>query len=313
MSAKFPDVPVFPGVPSVFRGLENPPSKSAPVAPLQKDDLPDSGASVAKWGLYDKGGKLVLEPDSIFAVEPTREARVMDHPVEEGGFRSYNKVMTPSEIRVTMTKGGSDGDRQAFLEALETLIRSLDLFSVIAPDSIFLDRNLTRYDYKRTSANGAALLTVELVTLEIRQTVKSTFSDSKKPSGANPVNNGPVQPKALDFTDEPIQFKTATPAEVASQVLPTTATPSQKMTTTLAGQTTRIEVFQKAFGLFADVYKNDNLVIGGVRALSDVGLVQSKYLDFAGELAVHAMHGKDDPSFETLGSQFQLLYAKAQA
>jgi hypothetical protein len=221
--------------------------------------------------------------------------------------------MTPSEIRVTMTKGGNDGDRQTFLETLETLIRSLDLFSVITPDSVFLDRNLTRYDYKRTSANGATLLTVELVTLEIRQTAQSTFSDSKKPSGADPVNGGPVQPKALDFPDEPIQFKTATPADVASQVLPTTPTPSQKFTTTLAGQTTRVEVFQKAFGLFADVYKNDALVIGGVRALNDVGIVQSEYLGFAGELAMHATHGLEDPSFETLGSQFLMLYAKTPA
>jgi len=307
MNAFFPNVPFFPGVPAVARNGSNP-GVLPPATPLVSDSLNGSGAARAIWGIYDQYGTLALEPDSIKAMEPSREARVLDYPVERGGFQSYNKVMTPGEVRVTVTKGGSDSDRRAFLDALDRLVASLDLFTVLTPDSAFPDRSITRYDYRRTSESGATLLTVELSTVEVRQKVKSAFSSTKEPAGADTTDNGPVQAKdATPAQQAPVT--TAAGTATASKVVPTTAAPSQRLSTVLDGQATRVKLTQKSTGLFADVYRNDKLIIAGVRALNDVALVRSPYLGFVGDLMLHNTAGAADPTYDALNTQFLLLYA----
>lgn len=339
MSAIFPDVPLFPGVPAVFRGPLNTANDDVTIAPLTRDGLGPQGSGAATWGIFDDGGAAVLEPDNIAALEPSYEARVLDYPIEKGGFQSYNKVATPAETRITMTKGGSDGERQAFLDKLNELIKSLDLFSIITPDSVFLSRNLTRYEYKRTAQNGATLLTIELTTVEIRETAKSTFSNSKSPGGDSVVNDGPVQatpwygdakptnpnwppPAPVNQPTVPIVSGSTGPLPVGPPIVTPSATltpskrvplvnlPAQQLSTTLANQPTKLRVYQKTFGMYADVLVNDQLIIGGVRALNNVPIVQSAYLGFVGDIMFHNQQGVTDPTYARLASQFPLLYGQ---
>lgn len=191
---RFPNVPDTPGVPPVFRNDTNP--ITPPTTPAATQDSPNvQQAGRPAWAIVKSGGAVALTVDSIAAIEPTRDFRISDYPLEDGGFQSYNKVATPAETRVTVTKGGSDDDRQGFFSALDTLIESTDLVNVVTPDSSFLDRNLVRYGYPRHADRGKTLITVELVFEEVRQTAKSAFTDSKAPEGNDPVNDGPVQPQ----------------------------------------------------------------------------------------------------------------------
>ena len=205
MSARFPDVPAFPGVPQVFRGPNNPVTGglSDTIGGVRMGDGAQPLTSDAdivvtaqtKWGIYTPDGELALAVDSVFRLEPSREFRISDYPVEDGGFQSYNKVATPGETRITVTKGGPPAQRQAFLNALDALIESTDLVTVLTPDESFLDRNLVRYDYVRSAESGATLLILELMLIEVRQTAVAEYTKSKKPSGADTVNGGPVQPE----------------------------------------------------------------------------------------------------------------------
>lgn len=195
MSVTFPDVPVAPGVPPVFRDAAVNPAVSGVAAPeALTEDAPIVVTAPKGWGIYTASHALALEPDSIFTLEPSREFRISDYPQEEGGFQTYNKVATPGEIRLTVTKGGDAAGRLDFLRKIEELVTTTDLFTIVTPDRAFVDYNFTRYDYRRTAETGAALLIVELTAIEVRQTAETAYTKTAEPSGTDPVNGGPVRP-----------------------------------------------------------------------------------------------------------------------
>ncbi len=203
VSPLYPNVPKFPGVPPVFRSAANPVSVGASPSPLTADQISGSTATAAAWGLYRSGGAIALQVDSIVKVAPQREFRVSDYPVEQGGFQSFNKVAMPGDLRVTVTKGGTDSVRQGFLVTLDQLMETTELFNFVTPDSAFLDRSIIHYDYERTNDRGVTLLTIEIELLEIRQTAKSAFTNSKAPSGDGTVQGGPVRPSAPSAAQTP--------------------------------------------------------------------------------------------------------------
>lgn len=94
-------------------------------------------------------------------------------------------------------------------------------------------------------------------------------------------------------------------------IIPLQAVPNQQVTTLLDGQYVQIDVFQKTTGLFANVYQNNDLVVGGVICQDRNRLIRSAYLGFSGDLAFVDMEGTDDPSYEGIGSRFLLLYLPA--
>lgn len=193
MSVTHPDVPQTEGVPAVFRDGTNP-GDGPGDAPLSAD-----GELVVRgpkgWGIYDQNGNSALDADSVFALEPSREFRISDYPLEGGGFQSYNKVATPYEARVTVTKGGTSSERQAFLRQIDALLETTDLYSIVTPDKVFLNVNIVRYSYRRSAESGAGLLVIELFGEEVREDAEGAYTSTKEPSGANAVNGGPVRPQ----------------------------------------------------------------------------------------------------------------------
>lgn len=200
---RYPDVPDAPGVPPVYRNDTNPITPPTGSTILPSDSASAQSSARPQWAIVKAGGASAIQVDSIVAMEPSRDFRISDYPVENGGFQSYDKVATPAETRVTVTKGGGDSDRQGFFDQLDALIETTDLVNIVTPDSSYLDRNLVRYSYDRRADRGLGLLTVELIFQEVRQTAKSAFTDSKQPSGNDPVNDGPVQPTTPTGTQTP--------------------------------------------------------------------------------------------------------------
>ncbi|KAA1013034.1 hypothetical protein FVF58_09595 [Paraburkholderia panacisoli] len=150
-----------------------------------------------KWGVFNQDGSLALQPDSIVALEFSREWRIPDYPVEQGSFESYNKVVLPSETRIRMTKGGSDADRYHFLGQLSALARSLTLLNISMPEGKMIQSvNINHFNLSRTSTNGVGLVTVDVALKEVRVTATSAFSNTAQPSGSDPTSTGAVQPQA---------------------------------------------------------------------------------------------------------------------
>jgi len=83
---------------------------------------------------------------------------------------------------------------------------------------------------------------------------------------------------------------------------------SQTLTTTAGGQYCRINLYQKATGLYFDLYLNDVLLNAGVICENLNRLVRDRYLGFLGDFMFQDMQGSDDPSSPGLGSRFLFYY-----
>lgn len=147
-----------------------------------------------QWGI-GQNGLFVLTPDSIISVDLKKDWHLPDYPMEPNSFGNYNKVNTPFDVRVQMTKGGTVAERSAFLDAVETIAQSTDLYDVVMPERVLSNVNVTHFDYRRTSTAGAGLLTVDLWLIQIRIAAAPSYANTAQPSGADPVNTGTVQPQ----------------------------------------------------------------------------------------------------------------------
>lgn len=83
---------------------------------------------------------------------------------------------------------------------------------------------------------------------------------------------------------------------------------SQAVTCVLGGQYCQINVYQKAYGVFLDLYINDVLIIGGVLCRNGVRTVRSVYLGFIGDLVFIDTQGSSDPQYQGIGSRYVLVY-----
>lgn len=176
------------------------------------------GLQSPQWGIF-LNNKQVIKPDSVLAFEYKKEYRLADYPMEQGAFQTYNKVTTPYDVRVSMTKGGSEVERQAFLLTAERIAASLDLYDVLTPERKYSNANISHFDYRRTSTNGVTLLTVDFWLAEIRVTVPAAFSNTKNPSSQINQNGGLVQPAPITTT--------ANPPQRSGAPITTTANPPQ--------------------------------------------------------------------------------------
>lgn len=216
----FPNVPKLPGVPQLAR------SNLFPAGPppilglaLALGKLWQSIFAQPQWAIYrsqkseepetdDDGIQTVtvvakrlpvVKPDSFGEFSYRNEWSVSDFPVQEGGFASYNKVNNPFEISVRMYHGGTKQGRAKFLESIEAIAGTLDLYDIVTPERTYLNVNVTRYEVTRRGPRGAYFLSeVDLYFREIRfisasyTTTATETQNARDPSAAPVVNTGTV-------------------------------------------------------------------------------------------------------------------------
>lgn len=196
----FPDVPLALGVPPVPRdplGLATAVSNLVTAPPILTADDPsisNQARAAPQWGIFLKG-ELVLTPDSIIGVDEAKEYRLLDYPLEDGAFQTYNKVEMPRDDHVTATKGGPLQERTDFLTTLQTIAASLDLYDVMTPEAAYMNANIERFNVER-DVKSAQLITVRIWLREIRVTATATLSSTKIPASADTVDDGGVQATA---------------------------------------------------------------------------------------------------------------------
>lgn len=95
-------------------------------------------------------------------------------------------------------------------------------------------------------------------------------------------------------------------------IVPLQPVPSQKVKTTLAGQIVNLDVYQRRYGLYINVYVAGALEIGGVICQNLNRIIRSAYLNeesgFSGDFVFIDTLGTADPSFPGLGERFQLAW-----
>lgn len=224
---KFPNVPNLPGVPQVPRSPFFPPGPPPVLTgAIALGRLALALISKPQWGIYkmptpppdaeitvDEDGEQelpevtvyaqpappVIAPDSFTRFQFDHEYDIGTAPVQQGGFAAYNKVAQPYQIRLRMTKGGSLKERQEFLEKMEAITASLDLYRILTPERVYNDCNIVQCRTVREGARGAFFFAeVEIGFIEIRQ-VTAQYTDTaqntanaKNPSALPVSNRGTV-------------------------------------------------------------------------------------------------------------------------
>ena len=158
------------------------------------------------WTLAATGGGIALDFDVFCQMEAKAENSVAYEQLEKGSFAAYNKQASPMEIRCVLASTKAYALQQDMLESLDTLCKGTDLVSLVTPSQEYPNLNLESYNYSRTEQGGAALLTVELRLIEIREVEsaattqvseqpKISQGQSKEPSNADTKDTGKAQAK----------------------------------------------------------------------------------------------------------------------
>ena len=227
----YPDVPDYAGVPPIPRVAPGEPSINISIAAPQ-DWMINQAQGELPWGIYTSANQPIYTPTdggtlSVLSFGFTRSMQVSDFPVEANNtnqgaaFASFNKVFQPSNPVVTLALSGTEGEKIAFLAAIDAACQSTDLFNVYTPDASYSGSDgsctIERYSYQRTATHGATMLIVEVSLKQVLQVTAaltnvsvasenaSSESESsppespqaqspQSPSATAPVNNGNTQP-----------------------------------------------------------------------------------------------------------------------
>lgn len=87
--------------------------------------------------------------------------------------------------------------------------------------------------------------------------------------------------------------------------------PSQQLQVVLGGQNCQIAVYMKGSAMFVDVNANGADISTCVIARDAIPLVPTTYLGFVGNLLFTDTQGTSDPTYDGLGSRYQLVYLTA--
>ena len=149
------------------------------------------------WGLVNEFGVPVVLADNVLGLSFQSASTIVNAPIEGGSFASYNKVATPSQAVVQMSKGsGGALQRGAFLAQLLALEGSTLKFYVISPEFVHRNMCITNVDYARSAQEGVQLIVVNVSLEEVREVkVNYSFEEVEAPSDAKAVDGGSVQPK----------------------------------------------------------------------------------------------------------------------
>lgn len=191
----------IPGVPLLPLGA------AAPAVTLIASEaisslLWQAAQSPPAWGVFDGQGNQVLFPDSVLEFSNRQEYEISNFPVQAGSFASYNKVIRPFEVQLRFSKAGTQDDRSAFLQALDALASSLDLYTITTPERVYLNVNLERYEVIRRGAKGAYFLTevdayfLQILEVQPQYTTTAVQLPNAQSDAAQPTSNvGNVQPQ----------------------------------------------------------------------------------------------------------------------
>lgn len=149
------------------------------------------------WGLVNEFGVPVVLADNVLGLSYQSGSTIVNAPIEGGSFASYNKIASPAQAVVQMSKGsGGVLQRGAFLTQLQALEGSTLSFFVISPEFVHRNMQIVGVDYARSASEGMQLIVVNVQLEEVREVkVDYSYQEVKAPSDAKSSDGGNVQPK----------------------------------------------------------------------------------------------------------------------
>lgn len=109
----------------------------------------------------------ICDFDSFISFNGSHDTQVVQNAVENGSFRSVNKIKKPNTCVIELAKGGYRSDIENVLSNLKAYQGSIKTFRVMTPFGNMDNLNLIKLEYQYTRDNGSNLLIAKLTFQEI--------------------------------------------------------------------------------------------------------------------------------------------------
>lgn len=115
----------------------------------------------------DENYQTIAEFDSFISFQGSHNSQIVKNAIEQGSFRSVNKIKQPDTIIVELAKGGYRSGVEAVLSKLRKYEGSTRICRIVTPFGNLKNLNIVKLDYSYTQDSGANLLVARLTLQEI--------------------------------------------------------------------------------------------------------------------------------------------------
>lgn len=132
----------------------------------------------------------IADFDSFISLNGNSSSQIVKNAIENGSFRSVNKIKDPNKIVIELAKGGFKTDIEEVLDSLKKYQNSTAIFMIITPFGPIKNLNLIGLDYNFTRDNGSNLLIAKLTFQEIVYGSATVQKKNKLPGADDMKNTG---------------------------------------------------------------------------------------------------------------------------
>lgn len=162
------------------------------------------------WTILDEQSLPVLSFTSFISLDSDNASKITNYTSEKGTFSSYNKIVAPDELAVTLAIQGSSADIQNAISILDTLRKEPQKVSIVSPYKEYKWFSLESYSYSFNQSDGLGLLIASMSFKQINE-VEAIYTKSikypKNPSAASKIDTGKKQGKELESISYNIEQK----------------------------------------------------------------------------------------------------------
>jgi len=152
------------------------------------------------WTILDEQSLPVLSFTSFISLDSDSSSKITNYTSEKGTFSSYNKIVAPDELAVTLAIQGNAAEIQDAIAILDTLRKEPQKVSIVSPYKEYKWFSLESYSYSFNQSQGVNLLIAAMNFKQVNE-VEAIYTNSIKypinPSAASAVNGGKKQGKEL--------------------------------------------------------------------------------------------------------------------
>jgi hypothetical protein len=162
-----------------------------------RDNLSDlTKGFVGRWTIYETGTQNeICYFDSFEKFAFLQKNGIVQYPIEQGSFATYNKLNNPANIGVVLTKSGFsinqalDGlgafSKEKFIDDLSVYTNGTTKVDIVTPSKTFLGYSIESMTYTNSVDEGADILLVTLEIKEIRELIATLDTIALAPKNAN--------------------------------------------------------------------------------------------------------------------------------
>jgi len=133
-----------------------------------KNDIRWAQESIAGFFQYTEADmEDIADFDSFISMNGSHNSQVVKNAIENGSFRSVNKIKDPNKIIVELAKGGYKTGVEEVLANLKKYQNTTAFCTVVTPFGPIKNLNLVGLDYNFTVDSGSNLLVAKLTFQEI--------------------------------------------------------------------------------------------------------------------------------------------------